>query len=283
MKKLVVALISVAVIFLIPFVLWHFEESDDLNIAIIDKTVPDESYREHHGLTWLLNHWRVTEERLSYSEDYQGFLPNEKEESYDIQPLLTDYDGIDLIYLADTYGVYEEDLPWVNVDEREGSRSNLIYGGLEVEEWYNIYTRLTDGTRSTLVAEFNTFASPTNTEVRSSVSNFLEIEWSGWVGRYFDELDPDLNEEIPQWILDEYPNWDYEGAGFVLVNDFNYDLVVLLEEEHVEQGGIRLQYTERGQAFFDLEESPEYAYWFDIIEARDEDHVLATYDWPLTS
>ncbi|MFA9458384.1 hypothetical protein ACERJO_16690 [Halalkalibacter sp. AB-rgal2] len=283
MKKLVVALISVAVIFLIPFVLWHFEKSDELNIAIIDKTVPDESYREHHGLTWLLNHWRVTEERLSASEDYQGFRPNEKEESYDIQQLLTDYDGIDLIYLADTYGVYEEDLPWVNENEREGSRSNLIYGGLEVEEWYNIYTRLTDGTRSTLVAEFNTFASPTNTEVQSSVSNFLGIDWSGWVGRYFDELDPELNEEIPQWILDEYPEWDYEGSGFVIVNDLNYDLVVLLEEEHVEKGGIRLQFTEQGQEFFDLEKSPEYAYWFDIIEAREEDHVLATYDWPLTS
>ncbi|WP_231687059.1 hypothetical protein [Bacillus sp. JCM 19034] len=255
MKKLVVALICIAVIIMIPFVLWNFEDSHDLNIAIIDKTVPDESYREHHGLTWLLNHWRVTSERLSPSEDYQGFQTNEKDESYDIKPLLSDYEGIDLIYLADTYGVYEEDLPWVNENEREGSRSAHIYGGLEVGEWYDIYTRLTDGTRSTLVAEFNTFASPTNIEVRSNVSNFLELDWSGWIGRYFDELDPDLNEEIPQWILDEYPDWSYEGAGFVIVNDWNYDLVVLLEEEHVEKGGIRLQFTEQGQEFFDLEKS----------------------------
>lgn len=77
-----------------------------------------------------------------------------------------------------------------------------------------------------------------------------------WIGRYFDELNPDLNLEIPQWILDTYADqWNYEGPGFVLVNEYTGELVVLLDQEHTLSKGIKLTYTEKGQNKFGLTES----------------------------
>src|SRR5690606_33289704 len=138
----------------------------------------------------------------------------------------TNYSDFDVIYLADTYGVYDEDLPWIKKD-REGSRSSKIYGGLEEAEWSAIIDRLNEEKKSLLVAEYNTFASPTNQGVREGVSDYLGLEWSGWIGRYFDELDPDKNSEIPQWILDEFQDtWKYSGVGFVLVNDDTSEVIV---------------------------------------------------------
>ncbi|WP_236610108.1 hypothetical protein [Planococcus halocryophilus] len=99
-----------------------FKEEKIVNIAIIDKTVPTESYREHKGLTWLLNHQRYvpeSEEAYNATTDYYGFVPDEKDESYTIRDLPTDYSGTDLIYLADSYGVYEEDLPWQTKEKHQ--------------------------------------------------------------------------------------------------------------------------------------------------------------------
>src|SRR5699024_6987401 len=147
------------------------------------------------------------------SKDYFGFVPDDEEESYYIRDLPEDYEGYDVIYLADTYGVYEEDLAWIE-REREGARSKKIYGGLEIQEWEAIKERLNGREKSLFIAEYNTFASPTEVDVMKSVTKYLGLEWSGWTGRYFDELDYRNNQEIPQWVLDEFKgNWDYDGPG----------------------------------------------------------------------
>lgn len=115
MKKTLLSITAILVILLLPIIIWFFKEEKIINVAILDKTVPTESYREHKGLTWLLNHHRyVTEDGKMYQEesDYYGFVPDEKEKSYTTRDLPENLSGTDLIYLADSYGVYEEDLPW---------------------------------------------------------------------------------------------------------------------------------------------------------------------------
>ncbi len=268
----------------LPVLLWFMAPDKQVNIAIIDKTVPNESYREHLGITWVLNHFKYTNaehNRFQIAEDYFGYVPEDQQQRYHIRSLPTDYSEVDLIYVADTYGVYEEDLPWMEKD-REGSRSSRIYGGLEEEEWVAILQRLQQKKKSLLISEFNTFASPTNATVRNSVSDYLGVEWSGWVGRYFHELDPNKNLEIPQWILDEYrDSWTYSGEGFILVNDFDYQVVVLEKDKHFGTGGIRVAFTDAGVEQFNLNQSPNYNYWFDVITPKDGTTVLANYEWDL--
>ncbi|HHW38053.1 MAG TPA: hypothetical protein GXX18_12565 [Bacillales bacterium] len=285
MKRFYLAVICILFLIILPIIIWFLEPENKLQIAIIDKTVPNETYREHLGLTWMLNHLKYKNEKNKEFEpnsDYFGFVPNEQQESYDVRLPPKDYSKYNVIYLADTYGVYEGDLPWIE-KAREGSRSGKIYGGLEEEEWTAIIDRLSQKEKSLLITEFNTFASPTNEAVRKSVADYLGLDWSGWIGRYFRELDPEKNEEIPQWILDKYKDtWKYSGEGFVLVNDINEEVIVLENKKHIKEGKISLSFTEKGKDLFHLENSPEYNYWFDIVTPKDSSKVLANYEWNLT-
>ncbi|WP_203248569.1 hypothetical protein [Sporosarcina beigongshangi] len=285
MKRFYLIFICICSVIALPIILWFLEPEKRLNIAIIDKTVPNDTYREHLGITWVLNNLKYVnskDEEYDSSTDYFGFVPDEKKESYEIKHLPTNYSDFDVIYLADTYGVYNEDLPWIKKD-REGSRSSKIYGGLEEAEWSAIIDRLNEEKKSLLVAEYNTFASPTNQGVREGVSDYLGLEWSGWVGRYFDELDPDKNSEIPQWILDEFQDtWKYSGVGFVLVNDDTSEVIVLEKKKHFKDEGIHIAFTEEGEKKFGLTKSPDYQYWFDIVTPENDTKVLANYKWDLT-
>lgn len=285
MKRFYIIGICFLLIVLLPIILWAIEPEKKLQIAIIDKTVPDETYREHLGITWLLNHFKYdNNEKKQYqlNVDYFGFVPKIKEKDYEIRTLPENYDSYDVIYLADTYGVYEEDFPWIE-KSREGARSGKIYGGLEANEWSGIVERLNQKEKSLLIAEYNTFASPTKESVRESVTDYLGLDWSGWTGRYFNELDPKKNTEIPKWIIDEFgESWTYSGEGFLLVNDFSYEVVVLELDKHVTSKGINLSFTEEGKKLFRIADSTDYKYWFDIVEPKSTSTVLANYDWDLT-
>ncbi|QKS73360.1 hypothetical protein FLK61_41040 [Paenalkalicoccus suaedae] len=265
---------------------WFIEEEKTLDVAIIDKTVSDETYREHLGLTWVLNHYRYVQsdgEQYDASSDYYGFVVDEEAETHEVRPLPESYDGVELIYIADTYGVYEEDLPWINADaEREGSRSEQLYGGMEESEWSAIVDRLNQSEPSTLIVEFNSFASPTQQNVQDSMTQYLGVDWSGWVGRYFNELDYEINNEIPQWVVEEHgADWNYEGPGFLLVNDVTSDFVVLTRD-HVTSDGIEVALTELGEEVLPDTRSSTYEYWFDIVVPEGNAQALATYSWELT-
>ncbi|WP_127531011.1 glycoside hydrolase family 2 protein [Paenibacillus kobensis] len=285
MKRLYIIGVMILVAVLLPIVLWLLEDENELRIAIIDKTVPDESYREHLGVTWLLNHLKyTTDDGRSYDRaaDYKGFVPKDNGQSYEIRPLPTQYDDYDVIYMADTYGVYEEDLPGGTAPS-EGSPSGKLYGGLEEEEWRAIAERLIQPKKSLFISEFNTFASPTDPAVRKQVTDYMGIDWNGWTGRFFDELDPERNDEIPKSLVDQYEApWTYQGPGFILVNDMTGEVVVLELSKHVTEKGIRLSFTDEGSKRFGLNESPNYEYWFDIVTARPGTEVLANYKWSLT-
>ena len=119
--------------------------------------------------------------------------------------------------------------------------------------------------------------------ILESVTAFLGVDWDGWVGRYFDELDYNINLEIPQWIIDEFgESWHYSGPGFLLVNDFTYEILVLEATKHVLDKGINLTFTQEGKDFFGLEKSPNYHYWFDIVTPERGSTALAYYNWNLT-
>lgn len=286
MKRFYVAGAFLLIILLLPIVWWQFESPKNIKVAILDKTVPSESFREHQGLTWVLNHLKYQNDKgipLQASKDYFGFMPLEKEKSYQIKDFPKQFSEYDVIYAADTYGVYEDDLPWLD-KKRKGARTGKIYGGLEENEWKSILDRLNQDKKSLFIAEFNTFASPTNKSVRESVADYLGLEWSGWTGRYFEELNPEKNSEIPQWILDEFrDNWKYSGEGFILVNELDYQVIVLEKDRHIGEGGIKLSFTDAGKKQFGLKKSEEYKYWFDIVTPKGSSEVLANYQWDLTN
>ncbi|WP_182199347.1 hypothetical protein [Paraliobacillus salinarum] len=261
-----------------PFWLWQLKPSETLDILIFDKTVPNQSYQEHNGLTWVLNNNKyMKSDGTDYNkeEDYVGFKPMDNE-TYKIDSYPEDSGKYDMIYLADSYGVYEEEF---FDDNDSGMRSDLIHGGLELSEVDLIEQALYEhGT--TLIAEFNTFASPTEPEVRERMFNLLNLEWSGWIGRFFTDLS---NSEVPHWVKDNLVSqgeeWNYKGPGFVFVND--NDFVHVVSEEGITDEGVLFETTDNGEAVFGDQINSTYGYWFDINSANDSKEVLATYSLPL--
>lgn len=101
MKRVYIGIAVFLVLLIAPVAIWFLDKGNELSVAIIDKTVAKTDYREHEGITWLLNYEKFKKENSSYaeSEDYYGYSP-EKEES--ARALPDDYHDYDVIYLADT-------------------------------------------------------------------------------------------------------------------------------------------------------------------------------------
>lgn len=119
MKRIYIGgVMVVLVLMIIPITWWYLEDEKQLNVAIIDKTVPNESYREHlGGVNWFLNHYkyRLNNEPYDVERDYYGTVPNDETKSVVEKNLPKDYSDYDVIYLADTYGVYKDDYNKQNV------------------------------------------------------------------------------------------------------------------------------------------------------------------------
>ncbi|NHM31846.1 hypothetical protein [Neobacillus terrae] len=263
-----------------PFWLWQIQHSKKLNVLIVDKTVPDKTYREHKGLVWVLNNGKyVKDDQKGYlvDSDYRGFKPEEGNK-YKINGLPKNLNKYDVIYLTDQYGVYRNEFLGQN---QKGNRSQSLYGGLKMPEVEKIEKTLVQTPGKTLVAEFNTFGSPTKENVRTKISNLFNLDWSGWIGRYFTDLN---GPEVPVWVKDDYQKqkkWNFSGGGFVFVNQ--NDFVVVIDEKELTEEGALFSLTRAGEKRFNQELKANYKYWFDINEARDKDGILANYQLPVTS
>jgi len=265
-----------------PVIWWNRLASDCLNVWIVDKTVPMTDYREHKGLTWVLNHNKIVSEKTGklfrYDKDYFGFFPISKD-VYDVRNLPDKKETPDLIYLTDTYGVYTDDYLIPNV---KGTRSDLIYGGLKKEDLKNIKNNIGKG--NTLIGEFNIASSPTNKEDQEELSKLFRVEWQTWKGRCFSDLSREM--EVPVWVVDNYEKqndqkWSFTGAGIVLVSDSD-DIVVLEWNKHLEKNSLRIVFNEKYQKEFNINNEIPYKYWFEFLQSKIGGETLANYCLDLT-
>jgi len=180
-------LLIAVIILLLPFFLWLAQPVNPLNILIVDKTVPTDSYREHKGLMWILNHKKYFHVKYfesaiekivpyEFDTDYAGFFPMDKD-TFIVNEAHPDSLDYDLLYVADTYGVYSNEFYGKKVS---GERSELIYGGLRKDDLDYVENYLEQGGK-TIIAEFNTFGSPTSYKAREDITDILGIKWSGWI------------------------------------------------------------------------------------------------------
>jgi len=192
-----------------PFVYWHMQPDIPLNVWIVDKTVPVPDYREHKGLMWALNHYKIvsekTEKSFRYDQDYFGFFPL-TEEIYDVRPIPDVKEDIDLIYLTDTYGVYTDDYMIPNV---RGTHSEIIYGGLQTDEM-NIIRQNLHG--NTVIGEFNIASSPTNVDNRLELETVFGIKSQSMSTAKICES----NTLTPQWRLMVLKKWCRITTGLSL-------------------------------------------------------------------
>lgn len=284
-RKMVSRPVVIGIIILLawslPIVLWFSQAGHPLNVWVLDKTVPHQDYREHSGLFWVLDYAKVlnpiTGKVYNYGTDYYGFHP-EANNGYTVDGFPAGVQNPALIYVTDTYGVYRDDYDQENL---RGDRSPKIYGGLDEKDLYAIKSNLNN---TTLIAEFNSLASPTDLATRKGIEEVLGIRWDKWMGRYFDELKP--GGEVPKWMMNNYKiqygkEWLFTGPGVVFTSDEDRIMVLVWKDDFGPEGitfSLKAPYDQE----FGVTRVIPYYYWFEYTSPREGTEVLASYKMDLT-
>lgn len=270
-----------------PRLLWERQPARDLKVLIVDKSVPDLSYREHIALIWVLNHFKIAAPAGAPQWDparhYLGFHPPVEDPA--LQPLVRDerlspaaLKGKELVCVTDSYGVYQQDLQIARPDNTASpDYSPRLTGGLDAAEVTALQQHVQAG--GALWGEFNTFASPTKTAERLALEQLFGVRWTGWTGRYFEDLAQD--QEVPAWarrlwLAQSGQNWDFKGPGWVLVHEDNR-LRVLREGQEIVPQGLKIRHDQSHPLLQHAHDSVPFYYWFDILEPTTA-RVLADYE-----
>lgn len=313
-RRLVALIVIALVIYLcfeIPHLYWAMAPELSFKIAVVDKTVPFPDRREHKGLFWILiqNKFVDTDKPqdkryYDYKTDYSGFFPNpETTQSVPGKTLVNSEDdwkrlhGVgsdltaqtladrDLLYFTDTYGVYAADYTQFPYDTASTIHSPQIYGGLNADEMTNVEQFAQHG--KTVIAEFNSFASPTPPDVRTRFENLLGVKWTGWIGRYF--VDFRDEKDVPHWLYQLYEKqykkkWDLTGSGYMLCRNESEQFLILRDGIDVNATGMEFvpqpAYMEK-----DVMQGVKpctFRYWFDVVEAAPGTEQLAQFQFHLS-
>jgi len=217
-KSLILFIIILIVILFYPvlnIVKWGVQPKRPLDVLILDKTVPTFDRYNHKSFHWILTHNKYVKgnNRLySYKKDYFGFVPLRplRDKKWDprrirFAEIIELADSLDALYYADTYGVYFND--WYHGINRS-NRSRLIYGGLNNSD-YSLLKEMKDRDKL-VIAEYNILSYPTAPLERNKTENIFDIHWTGWAGKYYMDLNPATNPEIPKWIIKLYEKHNLE-------------------------------------------------------------------------
>ena len=266
---------------------WYLIPAASMGVVVFDKTVPSQNFQEHQSLHWLLNHFKFTKSDgniFDESKDYFGFFPAKEKGEYKIEDLSGQtesqkqrvLDQTSLVYFADTYGVYENDLREVP----SPLPSKKIYGGMDTMDMK--FLKQAYDAEIDIIAEFNTIASPTKNEVRRDFEELAGIKWTGWIARYFDELDTLLNDELPPWLVASYRRqhqemWDFSGPAMVFLHE-NGQIEILEDEVEVKNTVPNIMSSLKSQKAYGIPEIVKYPYWIDIIFVSRDYEVISYYD-----
>ena len=278
----------------IPWYFWYQAPEIDLKIGVMDKTTPFPDLRGHRALFWLLVQNKFVDLTQQGNQrwydmkgDYYGYKPIDPPLKWNTSLMRQDrVESRDLLFIVDSYGVYQADYTQFPGENAAATIfSPEIYGGLTGAELAAIQWFIGEG--RTIVAEFNTFASPTEPEISSALEDILGVRWSNWVGRYF--VDFSDTKDVPQWLTERYEEESDEplpahGSGYILYRSDSDGIVVLLDGEDVQPKGLeilpRSDYV-NNDVLQGVNPST-FNNWFDIVEPLAGTETLMDYKFQLT-
>lgn len=109
------------------------------------------------------------------------------------------------------------------------------------------------------------------------------VKWTGWTGRYFENLGQIKNEDLPKWVVDLYlkkhntTEWPFRRGGMVFVHE-NDDIVILDEKRDMAEEVWPIIYSmPTAEQNFELPVAMAYPFWFDIVKPLEGTEVLSQY------
>ncbi len=254
---------------------WAFQPKKELNILILDKTVPSFLRENHRSFNWILTHEKYVKpdkKRYNYTKDYFGFFPLKPQRSkqYEIKRIRLSQvielaDSFDMAYFTDTYGVYFND--WYKGNNRT-RRSRKIYGGTNNNDY--LFLKEMKNRKKLFIGEYDILAYPTDLLERTKTEELFDLKWTEWLGKYFTSLDSVKNPDLPKWIMDIYRDqyhrpWTFKHGGIVFVS-FNNRVVVLEDKKDLDFGVPYIYTTEYGQQKFGLPYKVPFPSWFEVVD-----------------
>lgn len=296
-KILIIITILIAVFIpLITWLLWVIESPKEINVFVMDKTVLNHKAQEHSSLFWVLKNEKFikpNQESHQLNQDYFGFFPDGEGKyvtkdftNYNDKSIDSLSNVYDAAFYTDMYGIYSNEWNYEYFSDGRNrdtlrinsDRSVLMYGGLSKNDMS--FLKQMKRKKKLILAEFNIIASPTSHSVRRNFEKTFDVKWSGWVGRFFDNLDTTVNMEIPRWLINNYlknnEEWPFKNSGIVFVR--NDDKIVILENEAsltVETPMIETE--EQFVDEFGMVDVIKYPFWFDIVSTEQEDDIVSKY------
>ena len=271
---------------LILWLLWIIKPAYKANILILDKTVLTKIGLEHRAFDWVLQHrkyFKPNGDSYSPDRDYLGFFPL-KNDSFLIKDLskLTEKqidslsNSTDMTYFTDSYGIYNNE--WYR-KQNVSEHSEKVYGGLDKNDV--LFLQKMKEKKKLIMAEFNFFATPTSTSVRIEAENLLGLKWSGWTGRYFEQLDTIKNPELPKWVIRLYKEqhqnkWPFTKPGIVFVHS-DETIAILEKETDLKREVPIVKSFKYGVEKFNIPKEIRYPYWFDITLSTDTSNRIISY------
>lgn len=302
MKKRVIKILFIIVallIFTLPlnmWLQWHFSDQREMKIFILDKTVINQNVQEHVSFNWVLNYNRYVKENKAFyipNEDYYGFFPDgngaystkdlKQDTEEDLNTLADEYD---MVYYTDLYGIYALDwhneYPQLKPNQplgKVGEYSPLIYGGLTKNE-LGLLKKM-KSRKKLIINEFNIIASPTSKFLRTEYEKEFKVNWTGWVGRHFENLDTTTNKELPIWLIRNYKKqnnneWPFKESGIAFVNN-SAKVVILENETHLKIKFPIIKTPKKTAEYYGIAPIINFTYWFDICTTDSSNQVLSNY------
>ncbi|MFO8235945.1 MAG: hypothetical protein R6U04_11140 [Bacteroidales bacterium] len=273
---------SLAGLMILSFLMWFVKPKTNLEVLILNKTVPTQHRYNHNALHWVLNKEKYSKsdnKLYQLDEDYYGFFPiDPANKRFDFKSLRIDdieaiSDSSDMVYYADTYGVYYDD--WF-VEQIKIDPEQKVYGGLN----HNDYLLLKEmkNKNKTIITEFVLFESPTSDLIRTKTEELFGLKWEGWIGRYFHDLSLG---NMPNWIIRMYENqnnkqWQFENSGTVLLHKYG-KVVVMEEETHLSYPIPQIITGDDTANKYSIPDTVDYSYWFDIVSNTSDNEIFSKF------
>ena len=288
-KKIIIpiAIISFFILILLgSWLAWFLKDKKQLNVYILDKTIPTMDRTEHKSFNWILNHNRYVKEDgnlYNVNTDYYGFFPlNTKSQEFDFKSVrIHEIEDIanfyDMLYYTDTYGVYYNE--WYKRGTKDVKHTQKVYGGLNQNDY--LLLKEMKEKKKLIITEFNLYDAPTNGLIREKVETLFGLNWSGWTGKYFTSLDTTNGKKFPRWIVNLYKEqnnnqWPFKNPGIVLIHKYGTIAVLELGTHLTEEIPLILSKQETMDRF-GVPESIYYPQWFDISFSSDKNEILANF------
>lgn len=275
---------------------WFLLPKKTLEVHVHDKTVPlPANYREHKEFLYILKHERYENKEgrfLDPEKDYSGYHPEAEGGPRQERLKAAMLEDTDLLYLADTYGIYDYEDGLIDYEEKLPDQLidiDLIFGGIDREE-YQVIEDFAKNPAATLVGEHNVFGYPTYLYEDASVrlQELFGVSYSGWLIHYYEELD-----QVAYWVKLLYEKvygkvMDVSGPGIVVVREdasragWYGDLIVFTEDELTDTYPLLIHQDKDHPLLKKVEDQIPYLYWLEVVDiSQDQAQVLSYLELPI--